>query len=213
MGALPGTLVGRRGLAGLVPGAPVHARVPRQEVGHRVGDHLHGRRGGGAVEVPVGTLDAIEAGDQQAGPDQRSRGGSASRSWSWSWAASAARRKDTDGGGPRYSALVEERYESELAQSAQVLDDVDRALERLSAGSYATCETCGARDRRRRPRRRPDPSYLCGLLPGAELLRLGLSLSSHDVRWHQREMRCSRARSPKSLSTGSLLGRAPAALN
>jgi RNA polymerase-binding transcription factor DksA len=47
------------------------------------------------------------------------------------------------GRGPRYSALVEERYESELAQSAQVLDNVDRALERLSAGSYATCEDCG----------------------------------------------------------------------
>ena len=38
---------------------------------------------------------------------------------------------------------MEERYESELAQSAQVLDDVDRALERLSAGTYATCENCG----------------------------------------------------------------------
>jgi RNA polymerase-binding transcription factor DksA len=46
-------------------------------------------------------------------------------------------------GRPRYCALVEERYESELARSAQVLDDVDRALERLSAGSYATCEDCG----------------------------------------------------------------------
>lgn len=46
-------------------------------------------------------------------------------------------------GVPRYSALVEERYESELAQSAQVLDDVDRALERLSDGTYATCENCG----------------------------------------------------------------------
>jgi RNA polymerase-binding transcription factor DksA len=31
-----------------------------------------------------------------------------------------------------------------LAQSAQVLDDVDRALERLSAGTYAVCEDCGA---------------------------------------------------------------------
>jgi RNA polymerase-binding transcription factor DksA len=46
-------------------------------------------------------------------------------------------------GRPRYCALVEERYESQLARSAQVLDDVDRALERLSAGSYATCEDCG----------------------------------------------------------------------
>jgi RNA polymerase-binding transcription factor DksA len=39
---------------------------------------------------------------------------------------------------------VEERYESELARSAQVLDDVDRALARLSDGSYQSCETCGA---------------------------------------------------------------------
>jgi RNA polymerase-binding transcription factor DksA len=39
---------------------------------------------------------------------------------------------------------VEERYESQLAQSTQVLDDVDRALERLSAGTYDSCETCGA---------------------------------------------------------------------
>jgi RNA polymerase-binding transcription factor DksA len=39
---------------------------------------------------------------------------------------------------------VEERYESELTQSAQVLDDVDRALERLSAGTYATCDDCGS---------------------------------------------------------------------
>jgi RNA polymerase-binding transcription factor DksA len=39
---------------------------------------------------------------------------------------------------------VEERYESELAQSAQVLDNVDRALDRLSEGTYATCENCGA---------------------------------------------------------------------
>jgi RNA polymerase-binding transcription factor DksA len=39
---------------------------------------------------------------------------------------------------------VEERYESELAQSARVLDDVDRALDRLSDGTYATCENCGS---------------------------------------------------------------------
>jgi RNA polymerase-binding transcription factor DksA len=39
---------------------------------------------------------------------------------------------------------VEERYESQLALSARVLDDVDRALERLSAGTYHSCETCGA---------------------------------------------------------------------
>jgi len=39
---------------------------------------------------------------------------------------------------------VEERYESELARSAAVLDSVDRALERLSDGTYAKCEVCGA---------------------------------------------------------------------
>jgi RNA polymerase-binding transcription factor DksA len=39
---------------------------------------------------------------------------------------------------------VEERYEYELAQSARVLDNVDRALERLSQGDYGSCETCGA---------------------------------------------------------------------
>jgi RNA polymerase-binding transcription factor DksA len=39
---------------------------------------------------------------------------------------------------------VEERYEAELARSTSVLDDVDRALERLSAGNYGSCETCNA---------------------------------------------------------------------
>jgi RNA polymerase-binding transcription factor DksA len=39
---------------------------------------------------------------------------------------------------------VEERYESELAQSTRVLDGVDRALERLSEGRYGSCENCGA---------------------------------------------------------------------
>jgi RNA polymerase-binding transcription factor DksA len=39
---------------------------------------------------------------------------------------------------------VEERYESELTRSSAVLDGVDRALERLSDGSYGQCETCGA---------------------------------------------------------------------
>jgi RNA polymerase-binding transcription factor DksA len=38
---------------------------------------------------------------------------------------------------------VEERYESELTRSATVLDGVDHALERLSKGSYGTCDTCG----------------------------------------------------------------------
>jgi DnaK suppressor protein len=39
---------------------------------------------------------------------------------------------------------VDDRYEGDLAHSARVLDDVDRALERLSDGSYGSCETCGA---------------------------------------------------------------------
>jgi DnaK suppressor protein len=38
---------------------------------------------------------------------------------------------------------VEERYESELAHSTRVLNDVDRALARLSDGSYGSCESCG----------------------------------------------------------------------
>lgn len=40
--------------------------------------------------------------------------------------------------------FVEERYEAELTRSAAVLDGVDRALERLSEGTYGQCETCGA---------------------------------------------------------------------
>jgi DnaK suppressor protein len=43
-----------------------------------------------------------------------------------------------------YPAVVEERYEAELARSTRVLDDVDRALQRLSDGSYGTCATCGS---------------------------------------------------------------------
>ena len=44
----------------------------------------------------------------------------------------------------RYPAGVEERYEAELTRSATVLDGVDRALERLSDGTYGCCEACGA---------------------------------------------------------------------
>lgn len=39
---------------------------------------------------------------------------------------------------------MEERYESELTRSAAVLEGVDEALERLSAGSYGACVTCGS---------------------------------------------------------------------
>ncbi len=41
-------------------------------------------------------------------------------------------------------SFVEERYEAELTRAAAVLDGVDRALERLSKGTYGQCETCGA---------------------------------------------------------------------
>ncbi len=39
---------------------------------------------------------------------------------------------------------MEERYESELARASAVLDGVDQALERLSAGTYGACATCGS---------------------------------------------------------------------
>ena len=38
---------------------------------------------------------------------------------------------------------MEALYESELTRAAAVLDGVDRALERLSEGTYGQCETCG----------------------------------------------------------------------
>jgi DnaK suppressor protein len=37
---------------------------------------------------------------------------------------------------------VEQHYETQLAQAEQTLNDVDRALERLSEGNYGKCETC-----------------------------------------------------------------------
>ncbi len=39
---------------------------------------------------------------------------------------------------------MEERYESGLARAAGVLDGVDLALERLSAGTYGACAACGS---------------------------------------------------------------------
>ena len=39
---------------------------------------------------------------------------------------------------------MEERYEAELTRASAILDGVDRALERLSEGTYGQCETCGA---------------------------------------------------------------------
>jgi RNA polymerase-binding transcription factor DksA len=65
---------------------------------------------------------------------------------------------------------VEERYETELAQSAQVLDDVDRALERLSAGTYHSCEKCGTEiadsDLALDPTRRRCAAHSVGPAPG-----------------------------------------------
>jgi RNA polymerase-binding transcription factor len=56
---------------------------------------------------------------------------------------------------------VEERYESELSRASAVLDGVDRALSRLSDGTYGQCEECGSpildADLERDPTRR-----LCG---------------------------------------------------
>src|SRR6185312_2826505 len=51
---LPGAALGQRA------GAPVHAAVPRQQLGHRRRDHLEARRGGRDVEV--GELCAATAG-------------------------------------------------------------------------------------------------------------------------------------------------------
>lgn len=39
---------------------------------------------------------------------------------------------------------MEERYESELSRASAVLDGVDRALNRLSDGTYGQCEVCGS---------------------------------------------------------------------
>jgi DnaK suppressor protein len=39
---------------------------------------------------------------------------------------------------------MEERYEAELTRAAAALDGVDRALERLSEGTYGQCASCGA---------------------------------------------------------------------
>ncbi|HVB91365.1 MAG TPA: hypothetical protein VND70_04625 [Acidimicrobiales bacterium] len=39
---------------------------------------------------------------------------------------------------------MEDRYEFDLSRSDRVLGDVERALERLSDGSYGSCEACGA---------------------------------------------------------------------
>jgi RNA polymerase-binding transcription factor DksA len=39
---------------------------------------------------------------------------------------------------------VDERYETELTRASAVLDGVDQALERLSAGGYGACATCGS---------------------------------------------------------------------
>lgn len=63
-----------------------------------------------------------------------------------------------------YPAPVEERYESELARAAAVLDGVDDALDRLSTGSYGACTTCGTRildaDLERDPARRHCEQHL-----------------------------------------------------
>jgi RNA polymerase-binding transcription factor DksA len=37
-----------------------------------------------------------------------------------------------------------DEHRAEIVDATSTLDDVDRALERLSEGTYRTCETCGA---------------------------------------------------------------------
>jgi RNA polymerase-binding transcription factor DksA len=37
-----------------------------------------------------------------------------------------------------------EQHRVEIDDMTSTLDDVDRALERLSEGTYRSCETCGA---------------------------------------------------------------------
>ena len=50
--------------------------------------------------------------------------------------------------GPRFRGYPARSWRSatktELTRAAAVLDGVDRALERLSDGTYGQCETCGA---------------------------------------------------------------------
>jgi RNA polymerase-binding transcription factor DksA len=46
----------------------------------------------------------------------------------------------------RYRGLMEpgaQDYEAVLSDATRTLDDVDRSLERLDAGTYGTCEVCG----------------------------------------------------------------------
>ena len=44
----------------------------------------------------------------------------------------------------RYPSPMDDSYDALLATAERTLDDVDQALARLDAGTYATCEACGA---------------------------------------------------------------------
>ena len=66
-----GRLVLRGGAARLVARPSVHARVPGQELVDAVGHRLQRRGRGGAVEIAVGPVDAVETGHRSVGTDER----------------------------------------------------------------------------------------------------------------------------------------------
>ena len=118
-----------------------------------VGHRLQGGCRCGAVEIAIGPVDPVEAGHQSVGADERRELGF--RCHAVTLRSAGTRRQVA---GTALSVAVgtarrcpgatlpsmEERYESELARSAAVLDGVDRALELLSEGTYGQCDTCGA---------------------------------------------------------------------
>jgi len=68
-----GLLVGGGGLPGFIARTPVHTRVPRQELVHRLGHRGQRVRGCGSVEVEVRPLLTVDAGDSQTVADQGDR--------------------------------------------------------------------------------------------------------------------------------------------
>ena len=42
-----------------------------------------------------------------------------------------------------YVEVMPEEFNADLEQSEQLLNDVDRVLRALDAGTYGTCEACG----------------------------------------------------------------------
>jgi DnaK suppressor protein len=67
--------VGVSGPSGPEARSPVDARVPRQELGHPIGNAGVGLRGCSLVELDGDPLDATQAGDDLSGTDQLGQGG------------------------------------------------------------------------------------------------------------------------------------------